>query len=237
MGTFPVHGCGVRDDPVSRLLNRVLDIAEAIERAVHATVSEGRRMRSTSSDPSAYGAFGDGFESARQLVKHLQAGQRLAPISTTVHLDHGEQAFAQASVQCARYFSLPDASSTHSTFVGLGSVTALAVTAAGSAAWNAHRRRKAERNAAPQWRRVGQVDVTLTTQRMLMMQDMSWESIWFRQIRQVNPVLDQLDVDVLVDGAPAIKLHGPPVPFISVMLVYLVYGEFLVHPTLGGPQG
>lgn len=174
-----------------------------------------------------------GMESARQLASHLRSGGALVPIRSGMRLQSGESEFTQTQAACSRYFALGDSSYTRSTFLGLGSFGALAFTALGSAAWNSHKRRKAERQAAPQWRPIGQVGVTVTSQRILMLQEMTWESIRFPQILQLSPLVEKYQLDILFEGAPAVRLVGPSVPFISVLLFFLLYGDVVVLPPLG----
>jgi hypothetical protein len=177
--------------------------------------------------------FQEGLQNAHNLMAHLRAGGTLLPIRTGVRLDEGEVEYTQSEVDCLRYASVGDGSYNRTTFLGLGSLQALAVTALGSAAWNSHRRRIAEQDAAPRWRGIGRVGLTVTSGRILMFQHMTWESIWFQQVFQMVPQLEHYQLDILFEGAPAVRYHGPSVPFVSVMMFYLLYHQEVALPALG----
>ncbi len=177
--------------------------------------------------------FQEGLQNAHNLMAHLRAGGTLLPIRTGVRLDEGEVEYTQSEVDCLRYASVGDGSYNRTMFLGLGSLQALAVTALGSAAWNSHRRRIAEQDAAPRWRGIGRVGLTVTSGRILMFQHMTWESIWFQQVFQMVPQLEHYQLDILFEGAPAVRYHGPSVPFVSVMLFYLLHHQEVALPALG----
>ncbi len=179
--------------------------------------------------------YGDGMESARRLMSHLRSGGAPAATDIGVRLGYGEEAFGMSQLSYARYASLTDAPYASTTLLGLGSLRALAVTALGSAAWNSHRRRQAERRAAAQWRPLGWTTVAVTSARILVLDEARWQSIWLEQIFQVVPRLDRFELDLLFEEAPAVRFAGPEVPLIAVLLAYLLSDEIALP--VDGPAG
>jgi hypothetical protein len=75
--------------------------------------------------------------------------------------------------------------------------------------------------------------MTITSARILLLQNMAWETIPFQQVFQMVPQLDQFKLDILFGGAPAVRFYGPSVPFVGVLLYYLLYRKEVSLPALG----
>ncbi len=173
-----------------------------------------------------------GMEDAHNLVAHLRSGGSLIPVATGLRLEPGETAFVRTQVQAARYCSRPGTPYPRTTLLGLGSLGALTVTAVGSAVWNSHQRRRAERQSAAQWRPTGWTDTVVTSGRLLLRHEGCWTSIWFPHIIELQPWPDGQRLDLLVHEGPALRIEGPSLPLVTVMLFYLLHHQEVALPEL-----
>lgn len=208
-------------------------VVAGISPAVAAPQQQGARWTSTERGvtmPYPRSTFDEGIRSADGLARHLRGGGALVAVSSGVRLEPGEAEHAQVWVDARRYHPLDGVAPDQLSVFALGSFTRLAAGAIGSTVVNARRRRKVERRAAPQWRALGPVGVTVTSRRLLVLRQMSWSSIWFDQIIQVVPAHSAFVLDLVFDGSPPFRFSGPSVPFVAVMLVYLLSGEVLSLP-------
>jgi hypothetical protein len=164
----------------------------------------------------------DWMTMARQLMDHLDRGGSLIPQSPLMRLGPGEFQYAHLQPHCSRYLANRATAYNQSTVLGLGSLGTLTLTALASAAWNSHRRRKTAMEAAAQWRSLGWLDVVVTSTRLLVLEDLAWRSVWFDRIVQLVPRRDGRRLDVLFEEFPALRLDGPPVPLLAILLHHLV---------------
>jgi hypothetical protein len=172
-------------------------------------------------------------EAARRLVDHLEGGGALIPEDPGLRLSPGERQYARLQVDGFRYLSAPGAPYGQATVLGFGSLMTLTLTALATAAWNSHRRRQAEVASRARWRSLGRLDLVVTSARILVLEELTWRSIWLDRIIQAIPGPDHHQLDILFDEVPALRVDGPPVPFLAVMLRHLTNGE---PPVLPGSQ-
>ena len=171
-----------------------------------------------------------GMEDAHHLMAHLRSGGSLVPVATALRLEPQEAAFACTAVRTARYYAQPGGPCDTTTLLGLGSLGTLTITALGSAAWNAHKRRQSDREAAARWRWAGRSDAVVTSRRLLLRQDGTWTSIRYPQIFQLQPRPERLQLDLHFEDAPALRCEGASVPVVTVLLFYLLYHREVALP-------
>jgi hypothetical protein len=181
-------------------------------------------------------ALSDGMRTGGALATHLRAGHGLQPKSSAIRLQEGESEYTQLWADGFRFHSVDGVTYNHSSFIAFGSVPLLAATAGGSAMLNARKRKQAQAQAAAQWRPMGQVGVTITSQRMLVLREMTWESLWFGHVIQAVPQLQNFTLDMIFEGAPPFRFSGPNVPYMAVMLIFLLHGEVLDIPAPPAPE-
>lgn len=164
-----------------------------------------------------------GWSSALHLAHAVHSGHALPRYETTLILGHGEIFHCQVSAEMAAFYSLDDASYTSHSFIAGRTLKGLAVTGAASMLYNSHNKRKAERQAAAQWRRAGIVPLHVTNQRLLIDHDGQLESYWFQGgLVSFDPQFRQYSMMLQADGGPLLHFSGPAVPYVAVMLHVLL---------------
>lgn len=119
-------------------------------------------------------------------------------------------------------------------FLAGGGFTGLALTAGASMLVNKHNRDRAAREAAPQWRNFGEVGVHITDQRLVTTIDGRLESLWYYGgMTLFDPKWEEYAAYVGVEGAPPLRFVGAGVPYVSVLVYYLLFGEVPSMTTAG----
>jgi hypothetical protein len=167
---------------------------------------------------------------ASDLAGWFRAGGDPQPFACPVRLDAGEVCFGSGVVGLAQYFGLDTAGYTQSMFIAGGGVGMIGATAAVSALGNANRRKQAVQRAAVQWREFGMCPAVVTSRRTMACEQGRWLSWWHGQVRQVIPDLAGLNVVLLFDDERPTSFTGTFAPWLSVLLVKLIYGEVLDAP-------
>lgn len=105
--------------------------------------------------------------------------------------------------------------------LAVGGPVMFAVTAGASLVGNHRARAAARRWAAPQWRPLGPLRIWVTDERLVVLRQGAWASVWYQAICQVHPVgWDRLDL--AFDDDPPYALAGPGVgPLTGVLLTVL----------------
>lgn len=166
-----------------------------------------------------------GWNSAVHLAHGLRQGEPLAVFPTHLVLQQGEVNHCSVDAHLAAYHGM-DVSYSSNSFIAGGSWTGLAVTGAASMAMNSRARRNAERQAAAQWRSYGVVPVHATNQRLLIMMEGRLESFWFNGgIAWFEPQFREYGMIIQADGGIPLRLDGPPVPYLAVILSLLLRGQ------------
>ena len=166
-----------------------------------------------------------GWTSALQLANAIRAGHPLPSQQSTLVLGQGEIYHCGVSAELAAYYGLDEVSYNNNTFVAGRTLTGMAVTGAASMMFNSHSKKKAQRQAAPQWRREGVVPLHVTNQRMLMVHEGQLNSYWFGGgIASFDPQFHQYSMTLQADGGPPLHFSGPAVPYVAVILHILLRG-------------
>ena len=150
----------------------------------------------------------DEARAAQRLAEALDNGGWIHPIQVSdAPLHDGEVAYADITAFGWRFHAI-DVPYEHRT-VMFGGPLLFAATAVGSWAFNRRRRREAERYAMPQWRRLGQIRVVVTSTRFLVLHNGGWYPVWYSAIDEVRPLPESGTLDLAFVDDPPYRLAGP----------------------------
>lgn len=156
------------------------------------------------------------WDAAVELYGSLQQGHALPQIPSPAILDPGEVAHACVSAWGWRFHGV-DVSYTQHGLFAFGGLTMFGLTAAATAVGNRRARAEAERLAAPQWRSLGELPIVVTDQRLLVLHQSVWASVWLSGVRRMVPSLGERRLEMGFDDDPPYALCGPWVPYLTVM--------------------
>lgn len=161
--------------------------------------------------------FGSEWEAAVRLADDLTAGRALPVMPSPVLLEPGEVLHADLTAHGWRFHGI-DVIYEEPRVVALGGPIFFAVTAAAAASARRRARAEAERLAAPQWRTLGHLRILATDQRLLVLYQGAWASVWYAGIRQVLPAMHERRLQLLFEDDSPYALGGSWVPYLSVVL-------------------
>lgn len=171
----------------------------------------------------------DGLRHAHGLSCHLRVGGALPRAQSGMLLDYTEIEHTRLWANVHGYYGLDNVQYQRS-FFAAGGIAGLIAGAAASAVINDRRKSQAFAHAAPQWRPHGQSPIVVTSQRLLMSESGQWLSLWYGAMRHMSPDLASLSLHIQFEGSPPLRLTGPSVPYLSVVVVYIVKREVLTVP-------
>ena len=175
--------------------------------------------------------YQQGWGSAVQLAEAVRYGHPLPVQATHLVLGQGEIYHCGTTLHLAAYYGLDDVSYTTGGIVAGSTWKGMAATGAASLLWSSRNKNKAMREAAPQWRSLGQVPIHLTNHRMVAGVDGGLESLWYNGgITMFDPQFDQYAIQMQADGGWPLRLEGPAAPYVGVILHIMLRGEV---PNLG----
>lgn len=170
-----------------------------------------------------------GWVAATQLVAALRDGHPLPTEPTPFILQAGEVQHAHVSADWWAYHGLDEVSYDSTTFVAGRTWTGLAATAAASAAYNSHKRKQAQRQAAAQWRSLGHTPLTLTNQRMFFVYDGQQDWFALENLLLFEAQWHSYSMSLQANGGWPLRFEGAAVPYAAVILEVLLRGTI---PTL-----
>lgn len=168
----------------------------------------------------------EAIASAAGLAEYLRAGGSLQAQACPIRLDPGEHCYVVGQASLSQYHSL-DVTYSQSMFIAGGGLGMIAATAGTSAILNSRRRDRARREAQAQWRYLGRLPLVGTSTRIMLMEEGRWLSWWHGAVRQLVPRLSEMGLDIAFDNTPPIRLEGDHIPWLAVMLSWLVFGQVL----------
>lgn len=167
-----------------------------------------------------------GWYSAVQLAQAVQSGQPLPRQHSTLILGHGEIYHCGVEAEMEAYYARDEVSYNSGAFIAGRSLTGMALTGAASMAYNSHKKNKAQRQAAAQWRREGVVPLHITNQRLLVAQQGQLNSYWYEGgIAAFEPQFGRYSMMLQTHGGAPLNFVGPAVPYVAVMLHVLLHGH------------
>ena len=170
--------------------------------------------------------YREGWRHAAELAAWLRDGGQPPTVATPLVLAPGEVVHATAPVEVAMYHGM-DVEYGGGAFVGGASWKGFAATAAASAMYNSHQRRKAESQSMAQWRSYGVQWVTVTSTRFLFMVEgeMIAYGLYDGTILAFEPNWQEFAATLHVNGGSPIGMRGPGVPYLSVLLSSFLFRQ------------
>ena len=174
-----------------------------------------------------WSAYDDGYLRAYQWAGALAGGAPLPQEPVTIPLGPGEIAHARfAPVAMSGYFG--EAKEYNRSFLLIGGPVGLALTGAASYARNAAKRAEAERAAVPRWHQLGQADVVITNQRIVVNGNGRSGAFWYAETGPVQLVPGPRGipgVQFQPSGQPLLRLESAYTPLLYVFAHHLVDGR------------
>jgi hypothetical protein len=170
--------------------------------------------------------YAQGWQSAVQLVNAVASGYALPVAPTSLVLAPGEVSHCSVSATLSAYFGLDEVDyGGGNSLVAGKSWAGIAVTGAASMMWNSHKRKKAERQAAPRWRTLGTVPLDVTNQRLVTVIDGRLQSFWMNgEITVFDPQFQRYTMVIQAEGGAPLMFTGPAVPYAAAIMHMLLRG-------------
>lgn len=162
--------------------------------------------------------------SAEELVEDVVAGEPLPILPSPTLLEAGEVLHAYGEVGGWRFHAV-DVVLEHRRLVGTGLLT-FGVAVALNSIEGRQARDDAARFGAPQWRSLGAMPTLATSQRLLVLHEGVWASVWYSAIRQVVPRPDEGRLELLFEDDPPYLLAGDWVPYLTVVILTVLARGF-----------
>ena len=175
-----------------------------------------------------WGDSDDDAVAAVELANALDRGWRPEPAASVIRLFPDEQ-FLHSIQFRLEEFSGQTVTYGTGAFVALGSPLFAAASIGGSLLFNAARKRKAQAQAAPQWRVLATGMMHVTNMRLGLQGSAGWHEIAFDDIRAAECLDD--GVLVYLPNASPLKIVVAWPAYLYVLLNFLVHGA-VVHPTI-----
>lgn len=166
------------------------------------------------------------WSAAVELAHRLQTGDCLPSLASQVLLGPGETLHASVGAGCWRRYGV-NTMYEQRQVLAFGGLGMLGLTAAASAVGNRRRRAEARAYAVEQWRPLGELWVLATDRRLLLLHQNVWTSVWYSGIRQVLPCPHEWRMELMLEGDHPYGFQGEWVPYLSVVLVYLLWAEIV----------
>jgi|NGEPerStandDraft_6_1074524.scaffolds.fasta_scaffold31940_3 hypothetical protein len=161
-----------------------------------------------------------------QLSRALAAGWRPPAQPANIALAAGEQVYGQAPTHILEYAE-QQVSYTRGAFVAFGNPLLTVATVAGSVAYNARQKSKAQAQAAAQWRHADTGQLFCTQRRIALMGRAGWFDIYYPALRTSTVDIDGLIV--MMDGCSPVKLQVWPQHWFYGLLRFFAYGEIVPY--------
>jgi hypothetical protein len=145
-------------------------------------------------------------------------------VASPVLVDPGEVAHAELDAYGWR-FEAAEVLYEQRTVLAGGGPLLFGLTAAATAVGNRRAREAAAHHAAPRWRPLGPLRVVATNQRLLVLHQGAWASVWFEAIRQLHPVLEERRLELVFEDDPPYALAGPWVPYLAVVMTAVLAAQ------------
>jgi len=115
-------------------------------------------------------------------------------------------------------FCAADVTYTAPRAVASGGPMAFATVAGASSIARRRARRSAEALAAPQWRPLGELEIVVAEDRLLVWHAGEWTSVWYHAIRGLYPDLPVNRLDIFFENDAPYCLVGPEIPRLAAFL-------------------
>lgn len=171
--------------------------------------------------PHESGGVSSAYSAAAQLAAHLSAGGPIPVVPSPITLDPGEVLHARLDAEGWRYSAVDVAIGRKRVIAGAGFFT-LGLGATANTLANRRAMAEARRLARPQWRALGVLQVLATNQRLLVLHDGAWASVWYSAICHIVPRAQDAQLELQFADDPPYLLCGEWVPYLSVLVAAVV---------------
>jgi len=170
-------------------------------------------------------AHAEGWSRACQLYEYLANGGEAAQVPPgSLRLAPGEVAYVDTGVGYARFYGKNVTYQTTSGFL-MGSAAFVAAGVVGNALRNTSAKRRAEAEAAAQWRDQAHVRAVVTNHRILTDVQGRLLDFWHEGVVEFTGDLSQPMIMLRYQVGHPLLLHGPAVPYVAVVLARLLYAD------------
>jgi hypothetical protein len=170
-------------------------------------------------------ALRDGWTSACRIYERLQAGGDPVPLPPgPIRLGPGEVLLGESILGYARFYGTT-VTYQGSTSLLLGSAAFVVAGMAANAIANSAARRRAEAQAATQWRDHANVRTLLTNKRLMCDYGGQWLSFWHEGVVEFLGDLARWMFVLRYEVGDPIMLHGPAAPWFAVAVAHIAYGR------------
>jgi hypothetical protein len=157
------------------------------------------------------------WDAAALLAAQIASSGVLPVLASPLPLDIGEVLHASGMAEGCRFHGI-EVTFEQRRLIACGGPITFGIAAAATTAGNRRARAEAERLAAPQWRPLGHIPILATNQRLLILHEGIWASVWYSAIRHLVPHLDGHRLELIFDDDPPYALQGEWVPYLAVVL-------------------
>ncbi len=178
----------------------------------------GSPTRTTSRADHAWAAAGS-------LAAQLVAGGNLPTLTSAVALSSGEVLHGELIAEGWRFHGA-DVVVEQERLVAMGGLFTFGIAAVANSIGNRRAQVEAERLAAPQWRPLGSMPLLATNQRLLVLHEGEWASVWYSAIRQIIPSIDDFRLELIFEDDPPYLLAGEWVPYLTVIITAVLVEHF-----------
>lgn len=178
----------------------------------------GSPTRTTSRADHAWAA-------AASLAAQLVAGGNLPTLTSAVALSSGEVLHGELIAEGWRFHGA-DVVVEQERLVAMGGLFTFGIAAVANSIGNRRAQVEAERLAAPQWRPLGSMPLLATSQRLLVLHEGEWASVWYSAIRQIIPSIDNCRLELIFEDDPPYLLAGEWVPYLTVIITAVLVERF-----------
>lgn len=159
-----------------------------------------------------------------RLIDKVSRGDRPDVIPPTVMVRQGETQYGALVAEAQAFFSTTVEYNTGGYGVSGGLLFVAAGMAAG-AVRDSNAKRRAEAESMAQWRPLGRLSVAVTDQRLLLMIEGTWSVYHLRDLVSLQPELPHWALVLNFDGKPPLRLRGPWVPWLTVVITSIAFGR------------
>jgi hypothetical protein len=186
--------------------------------------------------PQLDAAHASGWSVAMELLTHLAGGGELIPQpESPVRLHPGELLYADVAAEYSRFYGT-DVQYRSSSFFAFGRPAFLVAGLAVNAMANHAARTRAMAAAAAQWREYAWAPTIVTQHRTMCLVEGVFLEFPHSAVLMVAPDPSDWSVYLTLNGVVPLRLRGPAVPWLSVVLMALLEGtsKTLQHPGFEG---
>ena len=160
---------------------------------------------------------GSALRVAERLAADLAHLAPLPVLPSPIFLSHDEVLHAQIDAIGWRFHAV-DVVVEQRQLVWMSGLLKFGFAAAANSIGNRRALAEAERLAAPQWRPLGSMPLLATNQRLLVLHEGEWASVWYSAVRQIVPSLDNCRLELIFEDDPPYLLAGEWVPYLAVII-------------------